>query len=84
MSAKPRLEGSSLVLDFTVSAGLEGQEPSTSAFSISLPVGEEGAKGGEATAGIVKLGATLERSANYWSLDWRLERTDLHEGMWKD
>ncbi len=84
VSAKPRLEGGSLVLDFTVSAGLEGQEPSTSAFSISLPVGEEGEKEGEATAGIVKLGATLERSANYWSLDWRLERTDLHEGMWKD
>jgi hypothetical protein len=84
LRAKPRLEGASLVLDFALSAGPAGQAPAASAFSIALPAGEEGEKEGEAAVGIVKLSATLERYADSWSLDWRVERTDIHQNMWND
>jgi hypothetical protein len=84
VQAKPHLEGQSLVLDFAVSAGPKGQAPAASAFSIALPAGDEGEKEGEAEAGIVKLTATLERYADYWSLDWRLERTDIEQNTFRE
>lgn len=84
VSARPRLTGTSLSVDFTLSAGPEGQEPAASSLSIALPAGEEGRKEGEAEAGIVKLGASLERSQDSWSLDWSIERTDIRQNMWSE
>jgi hypothetical protein len=84
VSAMPRMAGDSLTLDFTVSIGPKGQEPTTSAFSITLPSGEEGEKEGKTDVGIVKLDATLERRADYWSLDWSVERTDIRQNMWSE
>jgi hypothetical protein len=84
MSARPRLAGTGLSLDFALSEGPEGQEPAVASFSIALPVGEEGEKEGEARAGIVKLGASLERGGDYWSLDWSIKRTDIRQNMWNE
>jgi hypothetical protein len=85
ISAKPRMEGSLLVLDFALKSYPKGQEPaSAAAFSISLPSGEEGEKEGTVDAGIVKLGATLTRRSDYWSIDWQLERTDIHQNMFSE
>ena len=83
-TSRPRLEGDSLVLDFTLSAGPKGQGSDVSSFSLVLPAGEQGEKRGEATAGIVKLQATLKRYSDSWSLDWRLERNDIRQNMWTE
>jgi hypothetical protein len=84
MTAKPRLEGSSLVLDLTLSSGPMGQAPATSGFSLAIPASELAGKDGESKAGIVILSADLERNSDYWSLDWRLERTDIRQNMWSE
>ena len=82
--ARPRLEGDILTLEFTLGAGPKGQGSDVASFSLVLPAGEQGEKRGEATAGIVRLQATLDRYSDHWSLDWRLERTDIHQNMWSD
>ncbi len=80
--AKPRLGEGFLVLDFTLSAGSADAAPAS--MSIAIPSGAEGEKEAEVEAGIVKLSATLERHSDYWSLDWRLERTDIHQNMFSE
>ena len=83
-AAKPRLEGDTLTLDFTLGAGPKGQGDDVASFSLVVPTGEQGEKAGEATAGIVRLLATLRRHPDSWSLDWRLERTDIRQNMWSE
>ncbi len=84
LSAKTRLQGESLFVDLSLSAGAAGKPPSSSTLSLSLPRSEEGEKDGEAEAGIVKLSATLKRSDDAWTLDWHLERTDIRQNMWSE
>ena len=84
VSAKPRLIGDKLSLDISLSTGSKAQAPVVSNVSIVLSSGEEDEKEVSADAGIVKLSATLKRSSSAWSLDWRVERTDIHQNMWSD
>ena len=83
-AAKPRLEGDSLTLEISLSAGPKGQGADVASFSLVVPTGEQGEKAGELTAGIVSLHATLKRYSDSWSLDWRLERTDIRQNMWSE
>jgi hypothetical protein len=87
LEAKPRAEDGAkpqLVLDLVLSAGPRGQAPTQASASLSLPSVEEGEREGEAKAGIVRLKATLERRADYWDLDWRIERTDIEQNMFRE
>jgi hypothetical protein len=96
LEAKPRLapaspgdaaspaDAKALVLDLSLRVGAKAQAPASAALSLSLAPAEGGEKEGEARAGIVRLRATLERYANYWSLDWRVERTDIEQNMFRE
>jgi hypothetical protein len=84
LESKPRLEGGAVILDLTLSVGPKGKAPATSALSLALPAGEDGEKEAQAEAGIIGLSATFESRVNYLSLDWRLDRTDIRQNMFRE
>jgi len=86
LESKPRLEGGAIVLDLVLSAGPKGKPPAASSMSLAVPSGQDGdgEKEARTEAGIIGLSATLERHLNYLSLDWRLDRTDIHQDMFRE
>jgi hypothetical protein len=87
VSAKPRLEGDKLVLDFALSVGPKdssGAKAPAASCSIAMGKSEEGEQEAKAEAGIVRLEASLERGSDYWSIDWSVERTDIWQEMFRD
>jgi hypothetical protein len=84
VEAKPRLEGGALVLDLLLGAGPKGQAPASASASIVLASAESGSKEADVAAGIVNLNADLERRDGYWQLDWRVDRTDIEQNMFRE
>jgi hypothetical protein len=78
--AKPRLDEKGLTMDFTLSAGAASAPASLSLF---LPASEDAEKDGQAATGIVNVYASLERRNQFWSIDWRIERTDIEQNMFR-
>lgn len=84
VEAKPRRSGASVVLDLSLSVAEGAGAPASSLLSLDLPREDYATKSGEVSVGIVKLSASAECYSTYWDLDWRLERTDLRQGMFSE
>jgi hypothetical protein len=84
VEAKPRRVGDSMTLELALSVEGGSGAPASALLSLPLPGEDYATKEGEASAGIVKLGASAECYTTYWELEWRLERTDIHQGMFSE
>ena len=79
----PKREGARTYLELNLSAGPKGEAPEKKALSLELPAEGEAEKDDATETGIVALKASAERSADYWSIEWRLERTDISQNMFR-
>jgi TolB-like protein len=85
VEAKPRQAGDSITLDLALSVAAGMAAPATALLSLPLPREDYSTNSGEATAGIVKLSASAEcYYSSYWDFDWRLDRTDIEQNMFRD
>jgi hypothetical protein len=84
LEAKPRRADGAVYLDLTLTTTPKGGAAATAKASLRLPAESEGNQSVEAAAGLVELSADADRYAEYWSMDWRLDRTDLRQNMWSE
>jgi hypothetical protein len=84
VEARPASEGGESFLVLGLAAGPKGGDQAAATLRLALPADGERETEGDATAGIVKLEASAERSGDAWSIDWRLERTDIRQNMWSE
>jgi len=86
VEAKPRRAGAAVYLDLSLTVAPKGMVGTTAAeaatLSLKLPAESEGSQEGEAAAGIAAISADADRYSDYWSIDWRVDRTDIRQNMW--
>ena len=84
LEAKPRRSGDSTTLDLALSVAEGPDAPANALLSLPLPGEDSATQEGEAAAGIVGLEASAEFCSTYWDLEWRLDRNDIHQGMFDE
>ena len=63
--------------------GSDAAETGSTKLSLKLPGPNEEEQEAKAEAGIVKLSASAENYSDSWSIDWRVERTDIQQDMFR-
>jgi hypothetical protein len=84
LESRPRRADGAVYLDLELTLTRKGQAAATAKAALRLPAESEGNRAVEAAAGIALLSADADRYSDYWSIDWRLDRTDIHQGMWME
>lgn len=84
LESRPRRAGGAVYLDLALTLTPKGQAASSARASLRLPAESEGNQAVEADLGIALLSADADRYSGYWSIDWRLDRTDIRQGMWTE
>jgi hypothetical protein len=84
LESRPRRADGAVYLDLALTLTPKGRAAATAKASLRLPADSEGNQAAEAAAGIVELSADADRYSDYWSIDWRVDRTDIHQNMWME
>jgi hypothetical protein len=84
LESRPRRADGTVYLDLTLTLTPKGQASASASASLRLPTEAEGNREAEAAAGIVAVDADADRYSDYWSIDWRVDRTDIRQNMWME
>jgi hypothetical protein len=86
LETKPRRDGAAVYLDMTMTAsgGSDPAEAGSTKLSLKLPGPDDAEQEAKAEAGIVKLSVSAESYSDSWSIEWRLERTDIQQNMFRE